>query len=422
MVEHFFEILHYGTILIFGIYASAAFLGIRMNRQNIMILFVFSTAMGMINTCSFLLLGIAITEKIYPLIIHLPLILFFRFVYKYQVTPAVLSVTIAYLCCQISNWAGLFFLNFTHLGLVYYCVRIIINVVVLILLICFVSPAVSQLLQKPAKDIIIFGLMPLVYYLYDYMVTVYTSLFYSGGEVITEFLGFMLCIFFVVFVLVYFKQYEEKREIEQRNEFIEMQRIQSKKELERMKRSEYEMSILRHDMRHFLNDISGFIENGESERAQEYIHEVISIAENTSTKKYCSNQIVDMILSSYENRMKELEITFQYSIRIPKELGYSDSDISSILSNGLENAVNAVSLLEQDRREINLDMHINNGKLLISIKNTYAKIPKMIDGLPQAEEKGHGFGTQSIRYITEKLKGNCQFMVEGKYFMLRIVL
>lgn len=44
---------------------------------------------------------------------------------------------------------------------------------------------------------------------------------------------------------------------------------------------------------------------------------------------------------------------------------------------------------------------------------------------PTAEEtteEGHGFGAQSIRYITEKLKGNCQFVVEGKYFVLRIVL
>ena len=247
-------------------------------------------------------------------------------------------------------------------------------------------------------------------------------LLYMGIEVITEFLGFMLCIFYVLFLFIYFKQYEAKREAEQRNQLIEMQRIQSEKEVEMMKRSEYAVSIMRHDMRHYLNDIAGFIESGENDRAQAYINDIISAVDKTVTKKYCSNKIVNMILSSYENVIKEQGIDFKYSIRISEKLAFSDSDISSILSNALENAVHAVSLIERNRRKIEFDMRINSGKLLISIKNTYDEKPKFIDGLPQAKEKGHGFGTQSIRYITEKLKGNCQFTVDDYYFILRIVL
>ncbi len=422
MLENILEILHYGVILVFGIYLSASFLGIRMKRRNVVVLFGFSAIVGALNTGFFVMFGVGFTEKIYPLIIHLPLILFFRFSYKYHINSSVLAVFVAYLCCQISNWGGLFFLQVTHQNWVYYSVRIAMNITVLILLIRFVSMAVAQILQKPAKDILIFGLIPMVYYLYDYIVTVYTVLAYSGGEVITEFLGFMLCIFYLLFLLIYFKQYEEKMEAEHRNHLMEMQRLQSEKEVEMMKRSEYAVSILRHDMRHFLNDIAGFIENGENEKAQAYIQEIIATTDKTITKEYCGNKIVNMILASYENIMNELGIAFRYFVRIPKNLKYSDCDISSILSNGLENAVHAVSLLAQEQREIELDMHMNNDKFLISIKNTYAEKPDMIDGVPQAKERGHGFGTQSIRYITEKLKGNCQFVVEGNYFVLRIVL
>jgi len=280
----------------------------------------------------------------------------------------------------------------------------------------------AQILQKRTKDIVIFAMIPFVYYLYDYAVSVYKVLSYSSGEVITEFLGFILCIFYIVFLIIYFKQYEEKLEAEQLNQLMEMQRVQSQKEVEMMKRSEFAVSIMRHDMRHFLSDIAGFVERGDKDRALAYIGELIENVDNTSTSKYCNNTIVNMILTSYENVIKQQEIDFEYSIKIPKELGISDIDISSILSNGIENAVHAVSMISEGRRRIELNMHMNNNKLLISIKNTYAGRAKIIEGMPQTSETGHGFGTKSIRYTTEKLKGNCQIAVDDEYFILRIVL
>lgn len=416
------EYLHYGITLLFGVYLTAAFLGIRFNGRNVLILLLFSCGEGILNIISYVWLGFDVTEKIYPLIIHLPLVLFLVFLYRVRVISVVVALSVSYLCCQISNWMGLFINNFIHLDWIYYSVRIVISILFFIVLIRFVTWGMEQLLQKSVKDILIFGLMPLVYYIYDYGTTVYTALSYSGVEVVTEFLGFVLCLFYILFIIVYYKQYEEKQEAENRNHLMEMQRIQSEKEVEMMKRSEYAVTILQHDMRHFLRDIDSFIENGRQERAQEYIREIIAKVDKAATKKYCSNGIMNMILSSYENVITEKAIDFKYFIEIPKELGFSDSDISAILSNGLENAIHAVSVLEKENRKIELDIHMNNDKLLISIKNTYGEKPKLVDGLPQTKEKGHGFGTQSIRYMTEKLKGNCQFIVNEQYFVLRIVL
>lgn len=131
---------------------------------------------------------------------------------------------------------------------------------------------------------------------------------------------------------------------------------------------------------------------------------------------------MNLILSSYENTIRQKKIDFQYSIKIPDELSFSDSDISSVLSNGFENAINAVSSLDTGKRKIELDMHMNNDKLLISIKNTYDKKPNLVDGVPKTDEEGHGFGTRSICYITDKLKGKCQFLIDDEYFVLRIIL
>ncbi len=129
-----------------------------------------------------------------------------------------------------------------------------------------------------------------------------------------------------------------------------------------------------------------------------------------------------MILSSHEEQIKQERINFTYAVELPETLPFSDVDITAILSNALENAIKAVVKLPDDDRCIRLDMKMNGGKLLLSLKNRFAEFPVFVNGLPTASMPGHGFGTQSIRYMTEKLNGNCRFSVENDWFVLQVIL
>ena len=422
MINSVLELLHHAVTLLFGVYMSAAFLGIRMSRKNIAILCEFSAAVGAVSTLVFVSFGADFTTQVYPLIIHLPLILFLTFFYKYTPLCSTLSVLTAYLCCQISKWVGLAVLSITDAEWVYYSVRIVTTIVVFAVLIRYVSNATAQLIQKSREALLIFAILPFTYYFFDYATGVYTELIYSGEKVVSEFLGFALSIAYLLFLLVYFKQYEEKRETEQRSHILEMQREQYKREIEAQKRSANALSLLRHDMRHFCVAISTYIDSGEYDKAKEYISGIISYVDRTATHKFCKNEIVNMILSSYENVMEENRIDFKTSICIPERLPVSDVDLTSILSNALENAIHAVLPLEVEKRHITLHLRMDDGKLLISLKNTFAEKPVLTDGIPHSSKEGHGYGTQSIRYVTEKLKGNCQFSVKDDWFILRIVL
>ncbi len=420
MLENIFWFLHNATTLLFGVYISASFLGIKMTKKNIFSLLLFSCATGALYILSFILFKGGGTEKIYPFIIHIPLIFFLSFKYKYKFSLCTLSVLMAYLCCQISNWAGIVALNISGKMWIFYLARCIITAVTFIFLIRHVSQATSQLLNKPTSSIFIFGILPLVYYIFDYVSSVYTTLLYSGKEIVVEFMGFVLCISYIIFIFLYFKQYEEKREAEQLNTLIEMKRKQSEKDIEIIRRSENTIRILRHDIRHFLMNISSLIENGENDKAIKYIGDVVSYADNTAVKKYCGNELVNLIISSFEEEIKKNGIEFKYRFEIPEFLPISEIDLSSILSNAIENAVNAAR--DADVKLIDIYMSKTNGKLLISVKNTFLKAPEMVNGIPTASKEGHGYGTQSIRYTTEKLKGNCHFTVSGNLFVLQIII
>ena len=382
MLVNILSLIHNTTTLLFGVYASAAFLGIRMNRKNILSLLTFSCITGVFYVLSFVLYGTSFTEQVYPFIIHIPLVLFLTFYYKYKMANSILAVLTAYLCCQISNWTGIAAMTLTSQEWIYYSVRICVTIIVFILLVHYVSDITAQLLQKPARSLAILGFMPFVYYIFDYMTSKYTLLLYSGSKVVGEFLGFVLCITYLMFLFLYFKEYEANKEAEQRNQIMEMKRIQSEKELDAIRRSEHAVSILRHDMRHFLLSISSYIENNDNEKALEYINEVIHTSDKTVIQRYCKNEIINLILSSHESELEHNYIHFEYSIQLPETLAVSDVDMTAILSNALENAIHAVLKLPEARREIKLDMRLNEEKLLISLKNTYADKPDFMNGLP----------------------------------------
>ena len=48
MLESILAVLHNATTLLFGVYISAAFLGVRMNRHNVLTLLIFYGAVGII--------------------------------------------------------------------------------------------------------------------------------------------------------------------------------------------------------------------------------------------------------------------------------------------------------------------------------------------------------------------------------------
>lgn len=178
----------------------------------------------------------------------------------------------------------------------------------------FAVPSVAKLYAQENGGLLLFGVVPVFYYVFDYIATVYTGLLYNGNIIITEFLPFLLCIYYLSFCVIYYRQYEEKQQIATRNMLMELRQKQSEREVKTLQQSEKAVTLLRHDMLHFFNNISLFIENGEYTKVQEYIENIIQTTRSTSGKRYCTNQMVNMILASYGEIFSENEITWKLPV------------------------------------------------------------------------------------------------------------
>ena len=312
------------TTMLFGIFLSAFFLGVKQNKKNVCILLSGAAVSGLFFLICNTVFGSLFTEAVYPIFVHLPLFLLLVFYYRFRWLPSIISIMTAYLCCQFSNWAGIFALSLSGLEWVYYLVRIIVTVAVFAFLSRYLCQTTALLFAKSDRELYILGAMPFVYYVFDYSTTKFSMLLYSGNKVVVEFLAFAMCISYVIFLFVYFQEYELKNRAEQYGQLTNMHLNSLHSEIEQVRSSEHRMKILRHDMRHHLAAIQTFISQQEPERALDYIQEINKQYDDTVIHSFCRNELLNSVLSIYQTRFAENQIVFDVQIQTSQTLCCSE--------------------------------------------------------------------------------------------------
>ena len=185
---------------------------------------------------------------------------------------------------------------------------------------------VAASMREYEGALLLFGSLPVTYYIFDYATTIYSDTLYSGIQALNEFLPTVLITFYVLFLPVFHLQ------------------------------SQRQGTVLTVDA------------------------------------------------------------------SLPNDVAISDTELCSLLSNGLENALHAVADLPADRKQISLYCGVRQNKLLIEIRNPCAGPIAMRDGLPVSDREGHGYGCRSIQAIAQRNGGLCVFSARQGQFLLQIML
>lgn len=425
MLVDILSLIHNATTLLFGVFISAFLLGVKQNRKNIAILFLFFSCEGILYLSNAFLFGTTFSNQIYPIIypfiIHLPLTLFLTLYYKYPLMSSFISVLSAYMCCQISNWIGIFILTITNAEWCYYLIRIIVTIITFFLLCQFVCQTTESIFSGDKRELCVVGFFPFVYYIFDYISTKFSTLLYSGNKVIVEFMSFAFCIAYLVFLLVYFKEYTQMQEAKQYSNLMELQLLSIQNEIEYVKTTKHTLSILKHDTRHHLNILLTLLQNNNTDKAIDYISKLNKVYDDTTFTTYSKNEMLNSILSIYQMRFIEKGFTLNCNISCENNI-FSEIAFCAILSNALENAMHALETITIEKKWATLTISNNENHLLLKLENPIEQIPKFIDGIPVSKKKGHGIGVKSIVYYVEQLNGQWNFSVLDNSFILRIII
>lgn len=432
------------SLILFGVGISAAFLGVKASRKNSALLVGAIVVLVVSQYFVWHFGSVSMMRRTYPLFVHLPLTLFYVCFFKKRTLSSLLAVITAYLCCQVSKWLALALLALPGEFLPYEFYHTLFLIVTSVLIIRFAANSVAEIFHKPTRALLIFGALPMVYYIFDYASTVFSQALYKNVVLVSEFMPFTLAVAYLAFCVIYYRQYEQANEAKQRTALLEMQKQQSIRNVETMQQSEREIALLRHDMRHYLDGIAAFIEADNSEAALKYMDRLEERIDSTKIIQYCTNELINTVLATYEARMKEHHIEFDCIAKVGAVLPCSEIDFTSLLANALENALKAtIHYYEVERTSqtpakgepnyaghkpehgpcsICLRLEMSDHKLLMSLTNPFTGDIRFKDGVPTSKEKGHGLGTESIIYVASKLKGNCQYSTHNDIFTLRVVV
>lgn len=421
MTETAFSIIETITIFSFGVFLSFSFAGIQYTKKNIFIMAGFSLLSSIAVLFANMLPSQIIGWRILPLIVHIPNALLLVLYYHKRFSTAYAAVCTSYLLCQPPRWIYSVLAEIIARNMAIKLCIFLGLFILTFLLAAYLSLYISRLLNKDNKSVYIFGGVPILYYVINYFLEIKTNFWSTTDPMITEFFRFFVCIVFLLFCVVYYKEYEQKTDLALKEQIINISFEQQKKEMELIKEKEQEVRIIRHDMRLFLNTLIMHINQDDKDTALKLANTLASNIEATTIQYYSNYNIVNYILSDYSAKFEKASILFQATVEL-QELKTDEIIFASILSNALDNALNATTTLPIEKRSIKLLLKNANGKLLLSVKNSFQGKIIFSDGLPVSSKAGHGYGTQSIRYMTEKAHGNCQFTIEDNEFVLRIVI
>lgn len=423
MIENILFYIHYALLLLFGIILTFAFAGLRFSRKNAVMTAVLAAACGLAQLLIYIGPGEDMVWKVYPLITHLPAVLVLCIYCRKKISTALASVSATYLCCQLPKWMGMLAAAITGSPVADQAVRIVTLLAVGFAAVRFFAGHVSEIFSKDTGSVLIFSCIPMIYYLFDYSMSIYTDIWLTNNRVAAEFMPFFLCIIYFLFCTIYYREYEQKAEALRKEQITAIAVQQQQSEMAAIRRSEHEIRILRHDMKHFLDMLAVHLQENDVESSLKIVESLSSKVADTAIRRFCTNDMINYVLSNYTEKCSALMIRLDADIAMTS-LHADEIMFCSILSNALDNAVNAVRDLPPERRHISLMLKTSSGRLLLSVKNPFRSRPVFRDGMPvsASEGKEHGYGTQSIRYMTEKLGGNCQFTLQDEYFILRIVI
>jgi two-component system sensor histidine kinase AgrC len=196
------------------------------------------------------------------------------------------------------------------------------------------------------------------------------------------------------------------------------------KQLKIMNSSLKATRILRHDLRNHMFSIRSLIEKDGKEEALNYIS---SIMENMGANQdyvNSGNTIIDSILNFKYHEAKQNGIKIGMDLSIPEELEIPSFDLTIILGNLLDNAIESV-LKVKEGGFVNIKIKYDRNRLIILIDNPYCTQVIEENGriLTTKENKdNHGIGLLSVQKVIEKYKGTMSVDYSGKIFSVSIIM
>ena len=216
----------------------------------------------------------------------------------------------------------------------------------------------------------------------------------------------MICILMLlVYILIYytFQTAGDAMERERIAGNMKEQILLQKKQYEFYLQKREAERIFRHDARHRDSILISYLENGDVEGAKEFLKKELAEIEKNAKIPFCENTLINAVLSEYRTKAEQEGLEFSARIQMPKEFSCDEAEFCVMLSNLLENSLDAA------KSYIAISIKHLNHQLSLNVKNDYeGELKKSTENnYLTTKPQGSGLGLKSVEAI---LKSNSGFL------------
>lgn len=208
-------------------------------------------------------------------------------------------------------------------------------------------------------------------------------------------------------------------ELKEKNHRLTMQAVQ----YENLQEKITDARRAKHDVRHHIALIQEYLNRGELDALRRYLDRYSASLPDDSLVRFCENAAANAVLLYFAQQAKDNDTDYIVKADIPGDIFVSDTDISVLFGNLLENALDACRKEKDDDRRIVVRAGLTGSSLCVTVDNTFTGTLKRTGSgeLISIKHKGRGLGTQSVRSIAAHYGGVCRFEVKDDMFCASVM-
>ena len=228
----------------------------------------------------------------------------------------------------------------------------------------------------------------------------------------------------IISSVILFQNFVQFKEEEQKRILLENRVVEVHREISEFEEIYSEIRGLKHDLRNHLENISAYA-RGNSE-LENYLRQMNLTIEKLNFSDKTGNPITDIIFHKIRQQARKKNISFTANFFCPQDNRFDVYDLSVILNNALQNAIEAADKIIHGEKFIEIKSYERGGLFLIEIENNFdGEInfdEKIFPVTTKPDKKLHGIGLENIRRCAKKYLGDIEIKIDKKIFRLTVML
>lgn len=245
---------------------------------------------------------------------------------------------------------------------------------------------------------------------------------YSSGMFLILFL--LGCLVLDVYIVVVFYRISIVRKTEKENALLQQQsEMQLEVYSDLQQRYQNSMRTI-HDAKRHVRALESLIQSDHLAEAQQYKESLFQKLNELQPSIQCDNPLLSAILNHVFLKAEQRHITLKMDLQGEEQLSMlAGVDLTTIVSNLLDNAVDAVSELPEEQRYIHFAVAFQMGEIMIHVENPTKNDLKREGNTVVSTKEGHfGLGLKNVGMVVKKYKGNFKTDVEDGIFIAAITI